>query len=249
VPLSTTLDTAGILARTIDDLAYGFFALDGAPADHAAALGGLPRRAPRGLRLGVATGIFREDCSPGVVEAVLEAARRLEAAGARVEDRALPGVEEAKAIFDVGGPTAIELHRFITAEIPAWMDRLDPIVRDRLTTAGETKAGEYIRRRDALARAHRAAMGGFEDLDVLLSPTVALTPPKVEALGALDAYRQANLLTLRNPGLVSFLGLCAVSLPCGQDAAGMPVGLQLVAPAGAEARVLAVARAVEGVLR
>ncbi|MDH5493541.1 MAG: amidase family protein, partial [Myxococcales bacterium] len=44
------------------------------------------------------------------------------------------------------------------------------------------------------------------------------------------------------------LGLCALTMPCGKDAAGMPVGLQLIAPPGAEERLLTVASTLERVL-
>lgn len=53
------------------------------------------------------------------------------------------------------------------------------------------------------------------------------------------------MLALRNTCVVSFLGLCALTLPVGFDAAGMPVGLQLIGAPRSEARLLALARAFE----
>jgi len=46
---------------------------------------------------------------------------------------------------------------------------------------------------------------------------------------------------LKNTSVVSFLGLCALSLPIGHDAAGMPVGLQLIAAPMNEPKLLAIA--------
>jgi len=60
-----------------------------------------------------------------------------------------------------------------------------------------------------------------------------------------DTYARLNLAMLRNTCVVSFLGLCAVTIPAGYDAAGMPVGLQLIGGPQGEARLLAVARQIE----
>jgi hypothetical protein len=49
-------------------------------------------------------------------------------------------------------------------------------------------------------------------------------------------------------GRVNYLGLSAMTMPVGRDRAGMPVGLRLTAPAGAEERLLAIALAAERVL-
>lgn len=245
VPLSTTLDTPGVLAATVSDAAFGFAALDGDAGSFDArlgALGPLERKA----RLGFAQGVFRDGCSPGVYEAVEAGLSRLEAAGlASVREVELPGVDAAKAIFDLGGPTAIELYHFLSREIPEWLDDMDPAVKDRLRKAADTPAAEYLRRRAEMSAAHEKAVVGFGDLDAIVSPTVAITPPLLTELEDLSVYRTRNLATLRNPGLVSFLGLCAVSLPCGEDAAGLPVGLQLIGRPMDEARLLSLAAAFE----
>lgn len=249
VPLSSTLDTAGVLTRSVEDLAYAFYSLDGPAASFSDRFGRHRARDVGSLRLGFATGLFREDCSPGVLETVLAALFDLESAGARVGDLELPGLVEATAIFDVGGPTAAELHQFLAAELPAWLPRLEERVRARVQSGGTLLAGEYLRRLQVLEQAHRRAMQVFEDVDVVVTTTVANSPPASALMDSdHDRYRQENLLSLRNTGVVSLLGLCAVSLPCGRDAAGMPVGLQLVGPACGEERLLAVAAALETAL-
>ena len=64
----------------------------------------------------------------------------------------------------------------------------------------------------------------------------------------MSAYLQANITALRPTCCVSMLGLCAVTVPVGLDAEGMPVGLQLVGPTGADEALLAAALAIERVL-
>ena len=63
-----------------------------------------------------------------------------------------------------------------------------------------------------------------------------------------DNHLRVNRRIVRNTLTVNYLGLCAITMPVGCDRAGMPVGLQLTAPARAEERLLAVALAAERVL-
>jgi aspartyl-tRNA(Asn)/glutamyl-tRNA(Gln) amidotransferase subunit A len=64
-----------------------------------------------------------------------------------------------------------------------------------------------------------------------------------------DSYMRTNLRILRNTCIVNFLGLCAVTLPVGRDQEGMPVGLQLIGRPRSEARLLAIAGAIERLLK
>ncbi|MEO1231768.1 MAG: amidase [Myxococcota bacterium] len=250
VPLSTTLDTPGILTRTVEDAVYAFASLDGPAESFAARLARVAEPSLGQLRLGFARGVFREDCDPGVLEAVAAALEQFEAGGAAVADVDLPGLGRAQAQFAQGGPVAVEVHRFLDKELPEWWEHLEPRVGQRIAPAENVSGSEYLERRQEMERAHAMAMGGFEDVDVYVTPTVANTPPLAKTMEEdLDAYRKANLRCLRNTAMVSYLGLCAVSLPCGLDSAGMPVGLQLIGPAGEEERVLGIARTLERMTR
>jgi aspartyl-tRNA(Asn)/glutamyl-tRNA(Gln) amidotransferase subunit A len=63
-----------------------------------------------------------------------------------------------------------------------------------------------------------------------------------------EVYLKTNMLALRNTCPASFLGLCAVTLPAGRDAAGMPVGIQLMGAPGSETQLLAIAVRLERLL-
>jgi aspartyl-tRNA(Asn)/glutamyl-tRNA(Gln) amidotransferase subunit A len=83
-------------------------------------------------------------------------------------------------------------------------------------------------------------------VDVLVTPTTP-TPPLVIAdlLADLDRLRAKEVVTLRNTRWFNALGLPAISVPCGFTKDGLPIGLQIIGRAGADAQVLALAHAYE----
>ena len=81
-----------------------------------------------------------------------------------------------------------------------------------------------------------------------MSPTVALTPPRIDPVQAPEAFAKANGLALRNTAVGNYLTMAGVTLPAGLDAEGMPVGLQLLGHPGEEAALLALAQAAEAML-
>ncbi len=239
VPLSRTLDTAGILTCTVDDAIFAFQDLD--PRS--------PRIEDRSLP-GIRMGVGRDDLfwtrlSPGVAEAVEAAIADLQLGGALEIPFTLSMVEGAQELFGVGGPVAAELYHFLSRQLPDRFEALHPNVRSRIGDAGNLPTHEYLYRLDRIRELGAEANGALAEVDVLITPTVANTPPTVASLEDPDRYREQNLLCLRNTAMVSYLGLCALSLPVGTDRAGMPVGMQLVARAHREPELLAVARAFE----
>ncbi len=245
-PLSTTLDTPGLLARSVDDLAFAYDAIDGALAP-----GGSPVLSPpllSDLRLGVPERFFFDDCSPGVAESVRSAIGRLESAGARIVPLELPRCDEAFDMQKHGGLAACELAAFLRSDLPDWLDILDPNVRQRVDGADAITSWEYVRRRQVIASMSREADAALADVDAFLTPTVAATPPVIDSLAEEGAYPKANMLALRNTSIGNLMTLACVTMPIGKDGADMPVGLQLLGRAWSEPRLLAVAQSVEGLL-
>jgi aspartyl-tRNA(Asn)/glutamyl-tRNA(Gln) amidotransferase subunit A len=239
VPLSQTFDTTGLLARSAADLAFAFQQFDSAPVPALSDLAG--------VRLGRAEHFFWET-SPGVSERVEEALSHAATDGARVADAALPAAREMFELYHKGGIVAPELHAFLAAELPDWIETLDPRVRQRMEGGKSLAAWEYVQRKERYAALGALAAGTLTEIDALVCPTVPITPPPVADVADAERYARANLLALRNTCPASFLGLCAVSLPAGRDAAGMPVGLQLIGAPNSEARLLAIAVRLERVL-
>lgn len=243
VPLSPSLDTPGLIARSARELAYAFAALDGPrPTDTAR----LPYPVTvAAMKLAMPETFFWSDCDPGVAEAVHHVCGRLTAAGADVGTLELPGCHEAYEVFCAGGLAAPELDRFLAAELPEWRATLDPAVDRRMRATENLSARDYLHRQARHQALSREAAAVLEAVDALLTPTVAITPPRAEAVAVPEAYDPLNLLALRNTAVINYLGLCAITIPVGRDAADMPVGLQLVGAPYREERLLALAQTIE----
>lgn len=239
-PLSPTFDTTGLLARGAADLAFAFQQFD---AESVPALGDLA-----GLRLGRADAFFWDSASPGVAERADEALSLAETDGARVADATLPGVSEVFESYLKGGIVAPELYSFLSTQLPDWIETLDARVQRRMEAGKAQPAWEYIARRARYTELSADAAQFFAGVDAVVCPTVPITPPAIADVATDEAYTRTNMLAMRNTCPVSFLGLCAVTLPVGRDAAGMPVGLQLIGAPNSEARLLAIAVRLEHLL-
>ena len=248
VPLSPTFDTPGLLARSVSDAAYGFAALDPAGIEPAGfiARAGTPDLA--GVRIGVGDPFLWRDCDPGIAETAEEAVNALGRAGAVTREFALPEVEAAYAVFLQGSLSAVELRSFLDLELPDWLSQLDPVIAPAVRNAESVSARDYLARLARLRALARTAAPRLDAVDVIASPTLCLTPPLMAEVADPDSHLQANRRIVRNTVAVNYLGLCAITMPVGPDHVGMPVGLQLIAPAGAEEKLLTIALAAERVL-
>ena len=249
VPLSPTLDTAGVLARDVADLAFGFAVLDATAGDAQRLRAEILDPAPRRFRVGVCEAFFFDGASPGVVEAATGALGELERRGVIARRPcALPEAVPAFELFRSGGPVSAEMAEFLESELPEFRDTLDRKVAARIEAGAGISAVEYLARKRRMHRLERDAVARCDAFDALATITVAGTPPPIAQVADDEAYARENLLALRNTSVVSYLGLCALTLPAGLDAAGMPVGLQFIGPPFAEERLLAIAAAAERTL-
>jgi len=87
-------------------------------------------------------------------------------------------------------------------------------------------------------------------VDILATPTLAVTVPKInEKLVSIDGrnYDVISIL-LRNTSPFNLTGVPAITIPCGMDRNGMPLGLQLSCGYGDDAKLLALSSVIESVL-
>jgi aspartyl-tRNA(Asn)/glutamyl-tRNA(Gln) amidotransferase subunit A len=98
--------------------------------------------------------------------------------------------------------------------------------------AESVSARDYLARLARLRALARGAAPRLDAIDVMSSPTLCLTPPLMSEAADPEGHLRVNRRIVRNTVAVNYLGLCAITLPVGCDRAGMPVGVQLIAPAG-----------------
>jgi aspartyl-tRNA(Asn)/glutamyl-tRNA(Gln) amidotransferase subunit A len=248
VPLSHTLDTVGALTRSAEDSAWFFGSVDPSWGDPDALLRRLSDLGAGGMRVAVPRCGIWSDCQSDIGEVLEAALAELGRGGWTRSETDGSLLDQAVDLYMTGGIAGVECHRFLEAELPGWSEILHPIVGRRIAAAAAHTDAEY---RSALARreemAHAAA-SLFRNADVMALPTAMVTPPPAAEMDDMDRYLETNKAALRPTCGVSILGLCAVTLPVGLDRAGMPVGLQLVAPAGQDETGLAAALAAERVL-
>jgi aspartyl-tRNA(Asn)/glutamyl-tRNA(Gln) amidotransferase subunit A len=247
VPLSFSFDTPGILTRSMADAAFSFAALDPHLGDAFAFLRRVPESVD-GIRIGVADSWFWDQCENGIDGVVRAAIDKLARAGAAVKQTPLPEAREAYAVFSEGGVSAIELRVFLDRELPDWLNTIDPVNAPALKTAETLSARDYLSRRLRLLAAATTAAARFDDVDVIATPTVMVSPHVLAEETGPEQFWARNRKIVHNLVPVNYLSLCAATLPVGLDRLGMPVGLQLIAKGGDDERLVAIACAVEGVL-
>jgi aspartyl-tRNA(Asn)/glutamyl-tRNA(Gln) amidotransferase subunit A len=247
VPLSFTLDTPGILARSMADAGFSFAALDPDLGDGFAFLRGVPTGVD-GISIGISDPWFWDSCENGIGEIVRGAIDALARAGAVVTEAPLPEARDAFAIYVEGGLSGIELRAFLDRELPDWLATIDPVNAPALKNAANLSAREYLTRRLRLLEAAKSAAARFDHVDVIATPTIMFTPHVLSDKVSPEQFWAYNRNIVHNLAPANYLALCAATLPVGLDRLGMPVGLQFIAKGGDDERLVAIACAAERVL-
>jgi amidase/aspartyl-tRNA(Asn)/glutamyl-tRNA(Gln) amidotransferase subunit A len=242
IPLSTTLDTACAITRTVADAVTVHEVL-------AARRVALDQRPLAQWRLALPRMVMLDAMEPAVAATFERAIAILRAAGATITEIDLPQLGEAAALTRGGGIPAAESWAWHREALARRAAQYDPRVALRIRRGEAIDEREYAvllaERRAWIARMESA----LAPFDAALSPTVPIVaPPLAPLVGSDDAFFATNALLLRNPSLINLLDGCALSLPCHRDGQ-WPVGLMVWAPALADDRVLAISLAAEAALR
>lgn len=245
LPLSTTLDTACAMTRSVRDAVLVHEILSArtvAPATKT-----LAQR-----RFAVVGELFQDALEPSVAAAFDGALRTLRDAGARIEEISLPALADLPAINATGGFSAAESYAWHRQLLERSYAGYDPRVAQRILKGSDMRAFEYIdlvHARAGWITRMESALGGF---DAVLSPTIPVTAPPIAdvAPGAErnEAFFRLNGLLLRNPSVVNMLDGCAISLPC-QLPGNAPVGLMIWHAALHDDDILGIALQAEALLK
>ena len=255
-PISWSMDAAGPMPRTVEDAALLTTALSGHdPRD--------PQTSRRpsidytkdlnhgiaGLRIGLIKEFFDPNyINPEVRQACLLACEELKTLGANVEEVSFPlglqtvPIMDAIAINDAG-----YLHRRWLTSHPQQYGRN---LRRRFLSSGLLPA--HLRQKAMRMRAllRRDWLNLFEQFDIILTPTAATVAPPIFYESPVKTMKEAIQRFTGRPGttpIASLSGTPALSVPCGFDSKGLPIGLQIMASSFREDLVFQVGHAYEQV--
>ncbi len=186
-----------------------------------------------GRKIALGVGEYIEGAEPEVINAICKAAKVFaEGMGCRVQEVNVDWMRDAalanKTMTQSDGAA---VHRDRLREHP---EMFGEDIRRRLEDGAKTTSTEYILARRTQAEVQKRCEQFFESCDLLLTPTTPIAAPTVEGH---DAVEQAGRLT-RFTAPFNLTGLPALSIPCGFTKEGLPIGLQIVSRAWADAKVL-----------
>jgi aspartyl-tRNA(Asn)/glutamyl-tRNA(Gln) amidotransferase subunit A len=238
LPLSSSLDSVGTIAASAACCAALDAVLSGDDSFD------LPSVPLDGLRLAVPQTLVFDGIDSDVARAFARAQSKLSDAGVRIVDIPLRELAELQQINAKGGFGAAESYEFHRPLITTKHDLYDPRVLSRIVRGKEQSAADYVDLLHARADFIRRMRTIVAPYDALLMPTVPVVAPRLRDLESEDAYRDVNLLMLRNPTVANFIDGCSISIPC-HEPGDAPVGLMLIGQTNGDARILAIAAAIE----
>lgn len=252
VPLAWSLDHAGPIAKCVQDAALLLAAMAGPdPLDPTSAGEKVPsftrtlRGGVKGLKIGMDPAFCFSAVDEEISGAVENALKLLEKRGARILEVKIPSIELAVIAESV----------IITAEAASFHETFlrsragdyGPDVRALLEGGAAFSAVHYLKAQRLRRVLQEEFARAFEKVDLFALPAAPVAAPpigeaSVSVAGAASDLETA-LLRFACPG--NLTGLPAISIPCGLDRQGLPMGLQLLGRAFDEATVLRAAWAYE----
>lgn len=270
IAFASSLDQIGPITRTVEDAVTSLEVISGHdPLDATSYRGAYPeyrsslRRGVKGLRVGVIPQLAGEGIDPEVLSAFRTVVDDLERAGATVSEVSLPSMEYALSAYYLIAPAecSANLARFDGVRYGL---RVDGATVEEMTarTRAEGFGPEVTRRvllgTYALSAGYYDAFYGqaqkvrtmviddftraYERVDVLVSPTSPMTAFELgsKTEDPLSMYL-VDVCTIPS----NLAGAPGISLPVGLDSAGLPIGLQVMAPVLGEEVLFQVAAEVE----
>jgi aspartyl-tRNA(Asn)/glutamyl-tRNA(Gln) amidotransferase subunit A len=230
LPLAPSLDTPGPMARSVEDAALLFSVMQGPDPLDPRTLGAPPpadvmkdlRRGVRGMRLARMPEAERAGCTPEVLAAYDAALDQLARLGAEIVEIALPCRFDDATVM-TGRIIGSEGYRLVGHLVDDPSLQIDPAVRPRIQLGRGISARDYLEalaERDALKQRFLAALDAA-GVDAVLTPTTQTPAVRVETVD--QTTTPAHFTRLGN-----LLELCALAVPDGFTATGLPLSLQIM---------------------
>jgi aspartyl-tRNA(Asn)/glutamyl-tRNA(Gln) amidotransferase subunit A len=250
LPLAFSLDHVGPLASCAEDIGFAMNAISGqdpkdASSVHRPSLEFSPSSVPdlKGLRVGVPRNFYFSRVQDEVAAAVLNKVSELKRDGVAVLDIDMPDMEEANTaarIIQFGEATSLYAH----CQNP---DLFGEDVWALIQQGRMIRAHEYVNAQRIRSAFRRHFDQLWNQIDVIIAPTTPITAPRIDDTTVLlgGEPEDVRMASTRLCRAINFLGEPSLSMPCGQDRTGLPVGMQLIGPPFSEAKLLQVARSLE----
>jgi Asp-tRNA(Asn)/Glu-tRNA(Gln) amidotransferase A subunit family amidase len=227
---SWSLDTVGLFAAGVEDVARGLSAITGRP--------GLLATASKAPSIGVVTQDFAGAPDKEGAEALKVAAKAAEKAGASVRELRLPAIiADAWRIHTI--VQQFEAHQSFAWEYRENYDAMPPLLRKRLDESRDITPADYDEACSVAEKARVVLCDTFREVDVLLALSASGPAPK--GLDWTGDPRFNRLWTL--------MGTPCVNVPATIAEGHLPIGVQVIADYGDDAKALAAARFLEAALR
>lgn len=254
VAFASSLDQIGPLGKSVKDVAmlqslicghdrYDATSKNIEYPDYAAAL----KENAKGLKIGIPKEYFGEGIDSQVKESVMKAVKEFELQGAVIKEISLPSTEYAINTYYIiaSAEASSNLARFDGVKYGYRTSEYDGLV-DMYEKTRSEGFGDEVKRRIMLGtfvlssgyfdayykkakrvqnRISQEFTDAFKECDIIATPTVPASAFKIgENIGDPIKMYYNDVCTVT----VNIAGLPAISLPCGKDSAGMPMGLQLI---------------------
>ena len=198
----------------------------------------------RGLRIAWSTDLGYAAVDPEVARITEQAARVFDELGATVEEPPLVIEDPFPAFWDLFATATYTSYGHL---LDAHRDDFTDYVRRSLEHGAQVTGADLSRGLLRVDQLRRQMEDFFDDYDLLLTPTMAVPAFPIEQRPSVIGGKQVEPFWGYLPFIfpINMTGQTASSVPCGFSADGMPIGLHIIGPKGAEARVLQASAAFE----
>jgi Asp-tRNA(Asn)/Glu-tRNA(Gln) amidotransferase A subunit family amidase len=229
IPLASSYDHVGPLAMSVYDAALMLQVLSDYDSPNPLAHKTVPSlisafdELPANLRIGVPRAFFFDDLDSEVAAAIEKAIQVFVGLNAEIRDLTL----EVPTDRTLVSAEAYAYHKSMVERSP---ELYQPATLARIKSGADITAEEALRASRELQASRHDIQEIFDQVDVLLTPTVPIPPPTIADLRAHpEDLRAREIVMLRNTRPFNVWGIPTISVPCGFTKSGLPIGLQLAA--------------------
>ncbi len=229
VPLSSSYDHVGSLTNSVYDAALMLQVMSDYDSPNPCADKPVPSLLsafddpPPNLRVGVSRAFFFDDLHLEISDAIEKAIQVFAGLHYEIRDIKL----DVSTDRTLANAEAYAYHKEFIDRSP---ELYQSATLARIQSGAKISAHDALRASRELQASRHAIQQVFHDVDVLLTPTVPIPPPRIDELREHpENLRAQELLMLRNTRPFNVWGIPTVSVPCGFTKDGMPIGLQLAA--------------------